>query len=199
MHNLLKNKYFYLWSIIFLLGGIAIGLPFTINDISISWKVELIDIISLVVTILLAIYVATSLESRVQDDRVEKELHIEQIRQIEQLICEIENLLRSDSIKYNEVISRISKIRIKKNNVFGALQECLPDKGSSFKDRIDNITQTIDSLKRLLTDTSVDSKTDVVMKNGILTYSSTRTSDINNAICVLENELYRLKISLNRI
>lgn len=199
MHNLLKNKYFYLCSAIFLLGGIAIGLPFSICGISVRWKVELFDVISLFVTILLAIYVATSLERRVQDDRIEKELHIEQIRQIEQIISEIENILRSDNIKYNDIISRISKIRIKKNNVFGALQECLPDKISSFKDKTDSITQTIDSLKRLLTHTSVDNKTDVVMKKGILSYSPTRISDINNTICVLENELYRLKISLNRL
>lgn len=199
MRSLLNNKYFYLWAAIFLLGGIAIGLPFSICNVSITWKIELFDIISLIITILLAIYVATSLERRVQDDRIEKELHIEQIRQIEQIIGEIENILRGEVINHNAIVSRISKVRIKKNNVFQALEECLPDKFSSFKEKTDNITQTIDSLKRLLTDTSVDNKTDVVMKKGILTYSPTRLSDINNAICGLENELYRLKISLNRI
>lgn len=199
MHSLLKNKFFYISATIFLLVGIAIGLPFTIDGISISWKIELFDIISLIVTIILAIYVANSLERRVQDDRIEKELHIEQINQIEKILNEIEDILRGESIKYNNIISRISKIRIKKNNVFSSMQECLPEYEASFKERTDNITQMIDQLKRLLTDTSVDGSPDVVMKDEILTYSIARISDINKAICGLENELYRLKITLNRI
>ncbi len=199
MRNLLKNKLFYIWSIIILLLGIAIGLPFTIHGIAICWKFELFDLVSLIVTIFLAIYVATSLERRVQDDRIEKELHIEQIGQIEHLLSEIESILRTESIQYNNIISRISKIRIKKNSIFNALQECLPEQDASLKDKTSNITQTIDALRRLLTDTSVDSSNDVVMKDGLLTYSPTRISDINNAICTLENELYRLKIVLNRI
>lgn len=199
MRNLLKNKCFYLWSVCFLLGGVAIGLPFSIEGFSFSSKIELFDLISLIVTVILAIYVATSLERRVQDDRIEKELHIEQINKIEQSLREIEDILRGENIQYNDVISRISKIRIKKNNIFSALQECLPEHNSSIKEKVNSITQTIDSLKRLLTDTSVDSGPDVVMKDGILTYSLTRVSDINNAICGLENDLYRLKIILNRI
>ncbi len=199
MRNLLKNKCFYLWSVSLLLGGVAIGLPFSIEGFSFSSKIELFDLISLIVTVILAIYVATSLERRVQDDRIEKELHIEQINKIEQSLREIEDILRGENIQYNDVISRISKIRIKKNNIFSALQECLPRHNSSIKEKVNSITQTIDSLKRLLTDTSVDSGPDVVMKDGILTYSLTRVSDINNAICGLENDLYRLKIILNRI
>lgn len=163
-----------------------------------SWKIELFDLVSLIVTIILAVYVATSLERRVQDDRIEKELHIEQINQIEQILNELENILREENIQYANVISRISKIRIKKNNIVNAIKECLPELSSSIKDKTDIITQSIDSLKRLLTDTSVDNNTDVVMKDGILTYSFNRISDINNSICALENELYRLKIILNR-
>lgn len=198
MRNLLKNKLFYIWSIIILLIGIAIGLPFSIHGIAICWKIELFDLISLFVTILLAIYVATSLERRVQDDRIEKELHIEQIGQIEDLLSEIEAILRTESIQYRNIISRVSKIRIKKNSIFNALQESLP-KQDSLKDKTNSITQTIDTLRRLLTETSVDSSDDVVMKDGVLTYSTTRISDINNTICTLENELYRLKIILNRL
>lgn len=198
MHSLFRNKYFYLWLIIALLTGICIGLPFSIRDISVSWKIELFDLVSLLVTIILAIYVATSLERRVQDDRIEKELHIEQINQIEQILNELENILREEKIQYANVISRISKIRIKKNNIVNAIKECLPELSSAIKDKTDTITQSIDSLKRLLTDTSVDNNTDVVMKDGILTYSFNRISDINNSICALENELYRLKIIINR-
>ena len=181
-----------------LMMGICIGLPYSIEDVVISWKIELFDLISLIVTILLAIYVAISLERRVQDDRVEKELHIEQINQIEQIINELESILRSDDIQYQDIISRISKIRIKKNNIVNAIKDCLPELSAIIKDRTDSITRSIDSLKRLLTETSVDNNTDVVMVNGILTYSSNRISDISNSIYALENELYRLKIIINR-
>lgn len=199
MRNLLKNKCFYISAIVCILVGIAIGLPFSIEGFSFSWKIEIFDIITLIITVVLAIYVANSLERRVQDDRIEKELHIEQINQIERLLNEIEDITRGDNIQYNNIISRISKIRIKKNNVFKAMEECLPEYDSSLKERTGNITQTIEFLKRLLTDTSVGSNPDVVMKDGILTYSISRISEINNAICGLENELYRLKIILNRL
>lgn len=199
MCSLLKNKYFYISATVCILVGIAIGLPFSIEGFSFSWKIEIFDIITLIITGVLAIYVANSLERRVQDDRIEKELHIEQINQIEKLLNEIEYITRDENIQYNNIISRISKIRIKKNNVFKAMEECLPEYDSSLKERTDNITQTIELLKRLLTDTSVGGNPDVVMKDGILTYSISRISEINNAICGLENELYRLKIILNRL
>lgn len=198
MRNLLNNRVFYLWSIVILIIGIAIGLPFSIHGIAFCWKVELFDLITLIITIFLAVYVATSLERRVQDDRIEKELHIEQIGQIERLLSDVETFLRTDNIRYNDIISRISKIRIKKNSISIALQECMPEQCAAMKEKTDSITQTIDALKRLLTDTSVESSDDVVMKDGLLTYSTTRISDINNAICSLENDLYRLKIILNR-
>lgn len=199
MRNLLKNKFFYIYSGIILLLGIAIGIPFTIEGFSFSWKIELFDVISLIVTIFLAIYVATALERRVQDDRIEKELHIEQINQIERILNEIENLLRNENVPYDNINSRISKIRIKKNNIVRALKECLPEETASLNDKTNNITQRIDALKRLLTDTSVNNRKDVVMKGGVVKYSKKRLSDINNAICGLENDLYRLKITLNRI
>ena len=199
MRNLLKNKYFYILSGVFLVVGVAIGLPFSIKGFSFTWKIELFDIFSLFVTIGLAIYVAASLKRQIQDDRIEKELHIEQINQIEQILSEIENVLRQDKIQYNGIVSRISKIRIKKNNIFSALQECIPEYVSTFNEKTNSISQDIEALKRLLTDTSVGSNPDVVMTDGMLKYSIARLSNINKAIYGLENDLYRLKITLNRI
>lgn len=199
MRSLLKNKHFYIYSCIILLLGIAIGIPFNIDGFSFNLKIELFDIISLIASIFLAIYVVSALERRVQDDRIEKELHIEQINQVEHILNELENLLLCENVTYNNINSRISKIRIKKNNIFRAFNECLSKESHSLIDTTNKISQRIDTLKRLLTDTSVNKRNDVVMKGGVIKYSNKRVSDINNAICGLENDLYRLKITLNRI
>ena len=168
MRSLLKNKHFYIYSCIILLLGIAIGIPFNIDGFSFSLKIELFDIISLIASIFLAIYVVSALERRVQDDRIEKELHIEQINQIEHILNELENLLLCENVTYNNINSRISKIRIKKNNIFRAFNECLSKKSHSLIDTTNKISQRIDTLKRLLTDTSVNKRNDVVMKGGVI-------------------------------
>ena len=103
MRSLLKNKHFYIYSCIILLLGIAIGIPFNIDGFSFNLKIELFDIISLIASIFLAIYVVSALERRVQDDRIEKELHIEQINQIEHILNELENLLLCENVTYNNI------------------------------------------------------------------------------------------------
>lgn len=198
MRNLTRNKWFYIICFIAFLGGICVGLPFNIDGFTFSWKVELFDIVTLMATIILAIYVATSLESKVQDDRIEKELHIVQISQIETLLDEIEHLLRSEQIIYKDVIYRISTIRKKKNNIFSSINEEGNTNNKIPQENTAKISSAIDNLKRLLTDTSVDNASEVTMRDGILSYSSERLSKINHEIDTLENDLFRLKIIINR-
>lgn len=198
MRNLTRNKWFYIICFIAFLGGICVGLPFNIDGFTFSWKVELFDIVTLMATIILAIYVATSLESKVQDDRIEKELHIVQISQIETLLDEIEHLLRSEQIIYKDVIYRISTIRKKKNNIFSSINEEGNANNKIPQENTTKISSAIDNLKRLLTDTSVDNASEVTMRDGILSYSSERLSKINHEIDTLENDLFRLKIIINR-
>lgn len=198
MHNLLKNKVFYFICIGCFIAGIAVGLPFSCEKFSFAWKIELFDIISLIATIILAVYVASSLETRVQDDRIEKELHISQIGQIEALLEEIEKILRADNIIYNDVNYRISLIRKKKNSIFEAINSFDVNKDFKLKQYTEKISSSIDILKRLLTETSVDKSAEVIMKDGILNYSAERLTQINNEIDTLENDLFRFKIIINR-
>lgn len=201
MRNLLRNKFFYIFILLSLIVGILIGLPYNLQSASFSFTIELIDIITIIVTIFLAIYITGALERRVQDDRIEKELHIALIERLEKSLTEIEDEIKSENIKYKYIVSTVSKFRIKKNNLKKSLEDTFPQSSKILSSEIDNISILIESLKRLLTESSIDpnENKEAVVSDNIVTYSPSRLTSIDKKINELENKLFRLKIQLNRL
>lgn len=201
MRNLLKNKFFYIFILLSLIVGILIGLPFNLQSASFSFTIELIDIITIIVTIFLAIYITGALERRVQDDRIEKELHIALIEKLEKSLTEIEDEIKSENIKYKYIVSTVAKFRIKKNNLKKSLEDTFPQSSKILNSEIDNISILIESLKRLLTESSIDpnENKEAIVSDNIVTYSPSRLTSIDKKLNELENKLFRLKIQLNRL
>lgn len=200
MNKLWSNGWFYLCILIAFAIGIGVGLPFNLEGLSISSEISIVEVAGLFITIGLAIYVAKSLEKRVQDERIEREIHIEQIKTLSDMIGSLRGLLTKSPINYNEVVSHISNCRIKKKQTLETIEELPGCKTSELYNSLTTqITQSMKELKRLLTETSAAGKRDVVVSNNKATYSEKRRSQISKAILGLENSLYRLTILVNKI
>ena len=71
-------------------------------------EVNILDAITLIVTIILGIYIAKILEKEVQDKRIEKDMYLAKIGEIENFIQEIEKLinnLHGSSISYKQIVN----------------------------------------------------------------------------------------------
>lgn len=162
-----------------------------------SKEISIIDALSLFLSIGCAIYIARVLEKDVQDDRIEKDMFISQVVNIETPLIELSNKLNGST--YNDIISLYSKSNTTRHKLFKKIQTF---KKSEFK--VEEIRKTLDvgykQLKPLLTDTAVvpDSTPDIEVKRGKITYSSQRVVEIQECLQNIQDELFKLKILINR-
>ncbi|MDR0971381.1 MAG: hypothetical protein LBM25_03240 [Bacteroidales bacterium] len=185
--------YFVIFSI-----GITLGKLLNWGYFKLVKEISVIDALTLFATIGLAIYVAKIVEKEVQKNRIEKELYIAKITELERLLNDFEIILEEKEILYNKIISRIHSCRIKKNSIFGNIKD-------NFKQiKIDNIdflekeiTDKINSLKRLLTETSIVSE--LFVQKGIANYSPNRTIEIFTAINAINENLFKMKVRINNL
>lgn len=162
-----------------------------------SKEISIIDALSLFLSIGCAIYIARVLEKDVQDDRIEKDMFISQVVNIETPLIELSNKLNGST--YNDIISLYSKSNTTRHKLFKKIQTF---KKSEFK--VEEIRKTLDvgykQLKPLLTDTAVvpDSTPDIEVKRGKITYSPQRIVEIQECLQNIQDELFKLKILINR-
>lgn len=156
-----------------------------------SKEISIIDALSLFLSLGCAIYIAKVLEKDIQDDRIEKDMFIVQVVNIETTLIELSNKLNVST--YIEIISLYSKSNIKRHKLFKKIDSF---KKSEFK--VDDIKKSLDSkfkqLKPLLTETTPD----IEIKRGKITYSLQRIVQINDSIECIQDELFKLKIIINK-
>jgi hypothetical protein len=165
-------------------------------------EISIIEALTLFVTIGLAIYVAKIVEKEVQNDRIEKELYIAKITELEQLLNDFETLLEEKEIIYNKINNRIHSCRIKKNSIFGNIKGNLKQLRTNDIDLFEKeITNKINSLKRLLTETSAVPSTtpELSVKKGIANFSANRMIEIYTEINAINENLFKMKVRINNL
>lgn len=95
---------------------------------SIDSTISFLDIISILATIGMGIYIVTTLEKEAQDHRVEKDLYISKVQEIEALLSEVEMCIddRENDIYYSNITNvefRLKRKKTKFSNVSSALQK----------------------------------------------------------------------------
>lgn len=97
-----------------------------IGTIELETKINVLDALSLVATIVVGIYIAKILEKEVQDKRIEKDLYISKINSVEYILNTIESLIESSKdteIQYGRIVNMMHRCRIKKSDVFNTLEK----------------------------------------------------------------------------
>ena len=182
--------------------GMTIGKLLNWGYFELSKEVNIVDALTLFVTIGVAIYIAKILEKEVQDVRIEKELYIAKITEIESILKDFEILVEEKDSSYNKINNRINSCRMKKGSIFNTIKENLKQvKTKDFDNFEKGITDGINSLKRLLTETPAVAEENpaISVKKDIVTYSSNRIIEINTEINSISDNLFKIKVRINNL
>ena len=189
-----------LLGIIILSIGICIGECIDYGYFELSKEVSIIEALSFFSTIGCAIYIAKILEKEVQDKRVEKDLYLKKIEQIEELLSAIEDAIDEEQPSYYRVVSLYSKCNIKRHKLISNLKS----QNSQFKNidisaQEETMSLRFRLLKPLLTETSIKQKgkADVVINKSKVKYSEARKVEISKEINILHDDFFMIKLAIN--
>lgn len=163
-----------------------------------SWdpNVNIVDLAAIIFAGIIAMFITLKLERYVQNKRVEKELYIAKICEIENLFDEIDCLLKEPTPSYKKINLINSLLRIKKQSIFNNIQNFKQAK-KVCKSYDSYLSDHIRRLKPLLTETSKDSG--LIVKRDKCEYARERIIEIQKEITSIKEKLFELKIKINVI
>jgi hypothetical protein len=189
--------------ILILCIGICIGKLLNWGYFELSKEIKIIEAISIFTTIGVAIYITRIIENEVQESRIEKNLFITKITELESLLKIIEDTIDEKDVSYRKINSRIHSFRLIKKSIFesinGNFKQVASEKIAGIEGRISYSTTL---LKRLLTETPIDNKEkepEITLVSGVVNYSISRILAINIETNSLRENLFMLKVRINHI
>lgn len=193
--------------ILLLVVGIIVGVFIQLTyafPICFNPQIGLIDVLELFVTIFLGIYIARIIEKQIQDKRVEKDILLKRIEQIEFLIEEFEKIEIGVPQTYTQITHRISKAREKKNRMIKSIQQktinnkLIHPQINEIQEKLKNDFKT---LKLLLTNTpaQISNHPEVKIENGNIVYYESRLNEINATLFDVNDRLLELKLIVNSL
>lgn len=192
-------------AILILVIGWLIGSKWRICQFVLDLQINIVDAVSLLVTVVMVLYIARILEKEVQDNRIEKDMYLSKISVIENLLENIETMFQNKNgidLDYKLIVNLEHRIRTKKNSIFEHIVE-------KSKRKIKTEIQTYEKLlkdefkdlRNYLTQTnaSEEGTKDISIENNIARYSQERTSLILTSLNSIENKLLELKVLINKM
>lgn len=186
-----------LFSIIGIIIGFVLAKVSLLGDLVISPEIPVFDIVTLVVTVILAIYVAQILERDVQNNQVSKQMYIAKIEQNESTLSSLNDYLGQDTILLSKINNILHRYRTTQNTIHTALKE--KNKKGKFGSDCSSIESEAKELKRLLTMTPIDNsdQSNITIRDGVIIYSNNRITEITTCLYRIDNLLFELKHKIN--
>lgn len=191
--------------IIILAIGWLIGNKWQILECKLDLSFNIVDVITLVVTIAMGTYIAWILEKEVQDRRIEKDMYLSKIDAIDEILNDLEELFQSNNgtgIDYKRIVSIEHRIKTKRDSIFKHL---LKNSYGKIKDGLKEYDKQLKNdfkdLRNYLTMTDAGNsrtKSIVITKNQAK-YSEERTSIILTSINAIDNKLLEVKVLINKM
>jgi len=198
------------WALRILIGIIIFGAGFyskclidqhTIIKFSdtINWEANPLELLSLIVTILLAIYVTRTLGKRNESEKVETELLINYILGFKKDLLErFDSISTERNIEQVKLNSDCKIIRKRLHSIISlAVENGYVDRNdnlvNSLKDEVTNIWET-------LTDTPplIDGSASKEVTDGIATLRADKISKVENIIIEIEKIVFNLILKINK-
>ena len=181
--------------VVFVLG-FAVG---KINDWGVfkfnpTINFNLFDVISLTITVAVALYIAAILDTEKQKKQVGVEIWIRRFEHIESILNSLSDRINGNNIDYNIVVNTFHHFRSKLSKLNESLNKHgrFPNKDKDF----DLLLNRVSKLKNLLTNTPIDKKdtSKITLSGGIVIYSDSRKKEIHNLILQIDNSIFLLKL-----
>ncbi len=202
-------RYFSVLNCVFLLLGVAIGVLLSIfafaNRLSLSPTVALqvdpLGVVTLLVTVLLAVYVLRKLNKKDEGDKVEREILVRNFTDFENNLT---NIIKGLLIQSQKGVSVTNVAAVLKRNrtraqaliLLASEQKLLPPDCPHSK----NLMVTIKKIQDLMTSTpKVGAIEDGIrVKDGKLFYSTNHIDQIADGVFKMNNNIFRLIVEITR-
>lgn len=186
-----------LYSILGIIAGFFIAKIPQMEGVTISPQIPVFDIISLLITVVLAIYVAKILEKDVQNSQVGKQMFLTKIEQNESLLSSLNEYIGQEIILLSKINNILHRYRTIQNTIHSALKN--KKKNGEFSSDCESIENEAKELNRLLTMTPIDSsdQSNITIRDGKITYSNNRITEITTCLLRIDNMLFNLKHKIN--
>ena len=179
--------------------GVLFGVFLNIPYFSVDGKINIIDALSLVCTILLAIYITKVLEKSKEDKRNEKDLILIRTDDIFQIITTISSKISPSGINYNEITALLKRLSMSIQVIYNVLNLISIEIDPKSKALIND---SVRKIRDLLTDTPVESEipplvlfSPIRITNNNILLSTLRITEIE--VDKLKQNLLLLQISIN--
>lgn len=199
-----KSKYF-IWGGLLLASfatGIVVGKLFDFKYFKVDSYINVVDVISVAVTMFAAYIVTKVLDKEKQDNRTEKDLIIKRTEDIYQLIDDSNNKVITGAIKYQEAASHFKRINVSLNCIYRIMLNTRIETNDQLKKDILGNTK---KLRNLLTDTPKISETDIQnsnlpneVKDSIVHLTQNRIVEIETEYDKLRDNILLLQLTINK-
>lgn len=185
-----------------ILLGVLIGKFMDFPHFEVSKDIDLVNISSIVVTVLLAVLITVFFDKRRNDNRIEKDLILRRVDNVYEITNGLQNESISGEIPYTEAASSIKRINTSMQSIYKTVEKCQ----FSIKDDIkESIKSAISELRDILTDTPKmaedqieNSDLPIEVKDGIIKFNRQRISQIEARFDALKDCLLELEIRINK-
>lgn len=182
--------------------GIVVGKLVDFKYFKVDNNINIIDVISVAVTVFAAYIVTKVLDKEKQDNRNEKDLIIKRTEDIYQLIDDSNNKVIIGAIKYQEAASHFKRINVSLNCIYRIMTNTKIETNDQLKKDIFSNTKKI---RDLLTDTPKISETDIQnsnlpneVKDSIVHLTQNRIVEIETEYDKLRDNILLLQLTINK-
>ncbi len=182
--------------------GVLIGKFISVPHFEVSKSLDLIDIFSVLVTILIAILLTVFFDKRKNDSRIEKDLILRRVDNVYEITCDLQQESISGKIPYTEAASSIKRISTSMQSIYNTIEKCQFTIKNDIKE---SIKSAIGDLRDILTDTPKineevieNSDLSIEVKDGIIFFNRQRIIQMESKFDVLKDCLLELEIRINK-
>jgi len=168
----------------------------------ISKSIDLTNVLSLVVTILLAILITTFFEKKNNDHRVEKDLIINRIGNIFEIASTLQIESITGKIPFTEAASSIKRINTALSSIYKIVDKCYFSISDDIKEKIktnlSDLRETLTNTPKLIEEQIKAADIPIEVKEGIIYFNRDRIAQIEVRFDSLKDLLLELQIEVNR-
>lgn len=193
---MIKKKVIYNIGAFFAIGVVIVLVIKYCQMLTFNFEVSAFDMFSLVVTIMIAWWVAQKLERDTSQERCEKDIIIEKLKMLDELIERLNHkIVDEDNVLLSSVTSIINSIDAHTNRIREQIKNHYPSVLNSDVDFIDELNQLDD----FCTNDEGDGIESIIVEgNTVNRYTSDRKNIISSYANSLSDKIFNLEILVNR-
>ena len=159
-------------------------------------EISPLEIVSLGITVLLALYVTSKLTKKTEEDRIEKDLLISDLKEFKaEFVSKVHKILHSKTIKVVEVSSTLKVLRIALNTIIELVDKHNLAQTCAARAELD---KRIRDINDLLTDVPQDAHDGTVISGGEISLTAERKDKVVAVLYDFNKLVFEVVAAVNR-